>query len=103
MPNIHPRTELRKLLPADPATRRRTIRVALAMSLLAAVYLAWLISGWPHQSRDAVGGALFVPLSIGAVWASWAASRRCASAARLRWAWRLVALASLSYLGGSIA
>ncbi len=99
MRGVHPTIEIQKLLPTD----RRVTRVALAMSALSALYLAWLISGWPPESRDTVGSAFFVPLLLGSIYTSLAASRRCGSAPRLRRAWLLIALASLAYLGGSIA
>ena len=45
----------------------------------------------------------FYPVGLAAIWAAWRASTRCAALPRLRTAWRLLALASVSYLAADIA
>ena len=73
------------------------------MGLLLVVYGSWQVFRWIPGDQSLVGDAFFFPAGLAAIWAAWRASRRCAGWRRLQTAWRLLALASLAYLGGNIA
>lgn len=79
------------------------MRSAAAISSLLLVYAAWQLFRWPVGHRVLVGDAFFYPVGFAAIITSLGAARRCADRPRLRWAWRLVALASISYLAGDVA
>jgi diguanylate cyclase (GGDEF)-like protein len=73
------------------------------MGALLLVYAGWQLFRWPAGDRVLLGDAFFYPVGIAAVITSLGAARRCADRPRLRWAWRLLALASLSYLAGDVS
>ncbi|MDQ6777760.1 MAG: EAL domain-containing protein [Actinomycetota bacterium] len=77
--------------------------MAAAMGGLLLVYAGWQLLQWPSGDRTLIGDAFFYPVGVAAIGAAVAASRRCADQPRLRSAWRLLALASASYLAGDIA
>jgi diguanylate cyclase (GGDEF)-like protein len=77
--------------------------MAVAMGALLAVYGCWQVFHWTPGHRPLVGDMFFYPVGVAAVWAAWRASKRCAASPRLRSAWRLLALASVSYLAGDVA
>ena len=80
------------------------VPTAVAMALLLAVYGSWQVFRWtPPDSQQLVGDAFFYPVGIAAVYTAWRASRRCSSWRRLQLAWRLISLASLSYLAGDVS
>jgi diguanylate cyclase (GGDEF)-like protein len=73
------------------------------MGALLLVYAGWQLFRWPVGHRVLIGDAFFYPVGIAAIITSLGASRRCADRPRLRWAWRLLALASLAYLAGDVS
>jgi len=77
--------------------------MAVAMGALLAVYGCWQVFYRTPGHRALVGDMFFYPVGVAAVWAAWRASKRCAASPRLRSAWRLLALASVSYLAGDVA
>ncbi|HLH66047.1 MAG TPA: EAL domain-containing protein [Solirubrobacteraceae bacterium] len=77
--------------------------MAGAMLALLVVYGAWQLSGVRVGPRPLIGDAFFYPVGIAAAGASAAAAWRCRKAPRLRAAWLLLALASVTYLGGDVA
>jgi diguanylate cyclase (GGDEF)-like protein len=77
-------------------------RTAAGMAGLLVVYAGWQLSGWPPGDRSVIGDIFFVPVGLAAVAAAVAAARRCAAQPQLRSAWRLLGLASASYLAGNI-
>jgi diguanylate cyclase (GGDEF)-like protein len=85
------------IVSAPSASRARVVRVAVASASLMALYGAWRVSGWPSGHTELISDLSFVPLSLTAAFCAGAASRRCRDYPRLRSAWRLSALASLSY------
>jgi diguanylate cyclase (GGDEF)-like protein len=87
-----------------PGTRTtsRWVPTASAMAALLLVYAVWQLLRWPVGHRVLVGDAFFYPVGIAAIATSVGAARRCGDRPRLRWAWRLLALASLSYLAGDV-
>jgi diguanylate cyclase (GGDEF)-like protein len=76
--------------------------MAWAMGGLLLLYAGWQLVGWPAGDRTLIGDVFFYPVGIAAIVAAVGASRRCADQPRLRSAWRLLALASASYLAGGI-
>ena len=77
--------------------------MAAGMGALLVVYAGWQLFRWPAVDRRLIGDLFFYPVGLAASWAALGASRRCANQPRLRAAWRLLAVASLAYLGGDIA
>ncbi|MBV9804406.1 MAG: diguanylate cyclase [Solirubrobacterales bacterium] len=73
------------------------------VGVLLVVYALWQLLRWPHVDQKLIGDAFFYPVGVAASGAAWGASRRCSAHARLRAAWRLLAIASALYLGGDIA
>ena len=71
------------------------------MGGLMIVYGAWQLFRWPSGDPELISDLFFVPAGAFAAGAAWKASRRCHHDPRLRWAWRLLALASASYLAGN--
>ena len=67
------------------------------------VYALWQLFRWPGGHRVLIGDAFFYPVGVAAVVTALGAARRCRDRPRLRWAWRLLALASLSYLAGDVS
>jgi diguanylate cyclase (GGDEF)-like protein len=57
------------------------------------LYLSWQAFRWIPGGMAQVGDAFFLPVGAAALIACWGASRRCARVDRLRWFWRLMALA----------
>jgi diguanylate cyclase (GGDEF)-like protein len=94
---------------ADPGAavpvRRSTAltRTAVAVGSLLLLYACWQLFYLTPGHRALVGDVFFYPVGIAAVYAAWHASRRCSASPRLRSSWRLLALASLSYLGGDVS
>jgi hypothetical protein len=64
------------------------------------LYLSWQALHWIPGSTPQVGDLFFIPIDVAAVFACWRASRRCSAIARLRWFWRLVAMAIAGQLAG---
>ena len=73
------------------------------MGTVLAVYGCWQVFRWTPGRRPLFGDLFFYPVVVGAGWAAWRASRRCAGVPRLRSAWRLIALASVASFGAEIA
>ncbi|HEX3832410.1 MAG TPA: hypothetical protein VHW04_10610 [Solirubrobacteraceae bacterium] len=73
------------------------------MGALLLVYAGWQLFRWPAGDRVLLGDAFLYPVGIAAIITSLRAARRCGDRPRLRWAWRLLALASLSYLAGDVS
>jgi diguanylate cyclase (GGDEF)-like protein len=67
------------------------------------LYLSWQAFRWIPGGMAQVGDAFFLPMGAAAVLSCWAASRRCARVERLRWFWRLMALALAAQLIGDTA
>jgi diguanylate cyclase (GGDEF)-like protein len=67
------------------------------------LYLSWQAFRWIPGSVTQVGDAFFLPIGAAAVFACWGAARRCAQVPRLRWFWRLMALAISAQLLGDTA
>ncbi len=85
--------------------RRSTgvVRMAVAIGALLVLYGCWQAFYLTPAHRALVGDAFFYPVGIAAICAAWRASKRCSASPRLRSAWRLLALASFSYLGGDVS
>ncbi|MGA2929178.1 MAG: hypothetical protein ABSG43_24945, partial [Solirubrobacteraceae bacterium] len=66
---------------------------AVAIGALLILYAGWQLAGWPAADRNVVGDAFDFPFDLAAIVAACAAAHRCREVARLRCAWRLVALA----------
>jgi len=77
--------------------------MAVAMALLLLVYGSWQVFRWTGGDRALVGDTFFYPVGVAAISAAWGASWRCRESPRLRSAWRLLALGSVSYLAGDVA
>jgi diguanylate cyclase (GGDEF)-like protein len=87
-----------------PAHRSTALtRMAVAMVSVLLLYGCWQVFYLTPGHRALVGDVFFYPLGIAAVCAAWRASQRCSASPRLRLSWRLLALASLSYLGGDVS
>jgi diguanylate cyclase (GGDEF)-like protein len=87
-----------------PARRSTALtRMAVAMGSLLLLYGGWQVFYLTPGHRALVGDVFFYPVGIAAIYAAWRASRRCSASPRLRSSWRLLALASLSYLGGDVS
>jgi diguanylate cyclase (GGDEF)-like protein len=80
----------------------RWVPTAAGMSGLLVVYGLWQVFRWPTWDRVLIGNAFFYPVGIAAIATAWRAAGRCGDRPRLRSAWRLLALASLSYLVGDV-
>jgi diguanylate cyclase (GGDEF)-like protein len=78
-------------------------RMALAMGALLLLYGCWQALDLTPHHRALVGDVFFYPVGMLAIHAAWRASQRCSLSARLQSSWRLLALASVSYLGGDVA
>jgi diguanylate cyclase (GGDEF)-like protein len=85
----------RKLLKANPMVVPASIAYLLA-------YLAWQAAGRPGDAT-VIGDIAIIPPTALAVVACWRAAGAVAGDRRLVWGWRLIALASLAYMGGEIA
>ncbi len=73
-----------------------------SIGLFLALYLSWQAFRWIPGGSAQIGDVFFLPVGAGAVLACWGAARRCAQVPRLRWFWRLMALAiSAQLLGDS--
>lgn len=84
---------------ARPSVRR----AALVVAAYFVVYLAWQVQRWGGPGAKVVIGDLaFVPLNLAAILTAWSASRRGAAQARLRRAWRLLAVGFAAYLLGDL-
>jgi diguanylate cyclase (GGDEF)-like protein len=90
---------------ARVAARRSTglVRMAVAMGALLVVYGCWQVFDLTPAHRALAGDVFFYPVGVAAIYAAWRAAQRCSASPRLRSAWRLLALASLSYLGGDVS
>jgi diguanylate cyclase (GGDEF)-like protein len=77
---------------------RRTTTICLGAFLL--LYLTWQAFRWIPGDVASIGDAFFLPVGAVAVLACWMASRRCGQIPRLRWFWRLMALAVAAQLAG---
>jgi diguanylate cyclase (GGDEF)-like protein len=77
--------------------------MAVAMASLLLVYGCWQVFHWTPGHRKLIGDMFFYPVGVAAIWTAWRASQRCSASPRLRFAWRLLSLASVSYLLGDIA
>ena len=90
---------------ASVAARRSTglTRMAVAVGSLLLLYGCWQVFYPTPAHRALVGDMFFYPVGIAAIYAAWRASRRCSASPRLRSSWRLLALASLRYLGGDVS
>jgi hypothetical protein len=88
---------------APAHTKARWVPTAGAMAALLLLYAGWQLFRWPVGHRVLLGDAFFYPVGIAAIITSMGAARRCADRPRLRWAWRLLALASLAYLAGDVS
>ena len=86
-----------------PQARGRWVPMAAGMVALLVIYAAWQVCRWPHLDQKLIGDAFFYPVGLAATGTAFGASRRCSGQRRLRSAWRLLALASLLYLGGDVA
>ena len=84
-------------------TRARWLPTAVAMGVLLVLYACWQVLDWPAGDRKMIGDLFFFPVGLAAIWTALAASRRCRERPGLRWAWRLLAVASFAYLGGDVA
>jgi diguanylate cyclase (GGDEF)-like protein len=91
---------LRGHAPVRP--RAAWARTAAAAGGLLLLYCAWQAVGWPSGQRELVSDLFFIPAGALAIGSAWKASRRCHGHRRLRWAWRLLASATASYLAGNI-
>jgi diguanylate cyclase (GGDEF)-like protein len=72
------------------------------MAASIALYGAWQMAGWPRGHTELISDLSFAPLSAAAAYFAWSASRRGADDPRVRWAWRLIALACASYGAGDL-
>lgn len=77
--------------------------MAVAMGAWLVLYGCWQVFRWTPGDRPLVGDLFFYPMTGAATWAAWSASQRCSTSPRLRFAWRLVALAMGASFGGEIA
>ena len=73
------------------------------MGGLLLAYAVWQVFRWPAGDRVLIGDVFFYPVGIAAIVTALRAARRCRDRPRLRAAWRLLALASFSYLAGDIS
>jgi diguanylate cyclase (GGDEF)-like protein len=78
-------------------------RMAVAMALLLLAYGCFQVFHLAPHHRALVGDVFFYPVGLAAIYGAWRAARRCPGSPRLRSAWRLLSLASLSYLGGDVS
>jgi diguanylate cyclase (GGDEF)-like protein len=79
------------------------VPTAAVMGGLLLVYAVWQVFRWPGGDRVLIGDAFFYPVGIAAIVTALGAARRCRDQPRLRTGWRLLALASFSYLAGDIS
>ncbi len=77
-------------------------RAAAALGALLVLYGGWQLLDWPPGNRPLVGNLWFAAFALAQTVAAALAARRCAGSARLRNAWRLLALGAGSYLLGQI-
>ena len=77
--------------------------MAAAMGALLVLYAGWQVFRWPAGHRELIGDVAFYPVDLAAIGAAWVASRRCIEKPRLRWAWRLMAIALALYLAGDVS
>jgi hypothetical protein len=87
---------------ARAGSRGRWVPMGAGMGALLLVYAGWQLFRWPAGHRELIGDVFFYPVGLAAIWAAVGASRRCADQPRLRSAWRLLALASVCYLGAIV-
>jgi len=85
------------------SARPRWLPMAFMMGLLLLVYAGWQVFRWPDLDRTLVGDAFFYPVGVAAIAAAVGAARRSHHQPRIRWAWYLLAVGALLYLGGDIA
>jgi diguanylate cyclase (GGDEF)-like protein len=76
--------------------------MAIGMAALLLAYAGWQLFRGPSGHWELISDLSFVPVSVAAIGAAWAAARRCRAQPRLRSAWRLIAVACASYLAGDI-
>src|SRR5450755_4594958 len=76
--------------------------MAAAMGGLLLVYAGWQLFRWPAGHRELFGDVAFYPVDLAAIGAAWVASRCCVERPRLRWGWRLVAIAFACYFAGDV-
>ena len=76
--------------------------MAAAMGALLVLYAGWQVFRWPAGHRELIGDVAFYPVDLAAIGAAWVASRRCVEKPRLRWGWRLVAIAFACYFAGDV-
>ena len=82
----------------------RVSSMVVVVATYLAVYLGWQVFGWGGpDARPVIGDLALVPVYGGAAIMAWLASRRCAGVARLRSAWRLIAIGEVFYLLGLMA
>ncbi len=84
---------------ADPDLEMpRKTTIGLGAFLL--LYLSWQLFHWIPGGVTQIGDVFFPLIEVAAILACWRASRRCAEVNRLRWFWRLTALATAAQLVG---
>jgi len=76
--------------------------MAVAMGGLLVVYAGWQLFRWPAGHRELFGDVAFYPVDLAAIGAAWVASRCCVEKPKLRWGWRLVAIAFACYFAGDV-
>jgi len=76
--------------------------MAAALGALLVLYAGWQVFRWPAGHRELIGDVSFFPVDLAAIGAAWVASRRCVEKPRLRWGWRLVAIAFACYFAGDV-
>jgi diguanylate cyclase (GGDEF)-like protein len=87
-----------RALPIHVLEMPRKATIGLGAFLL--LYLSWQLFRWIPGDVARIGDAFFLPVGVIAVLACWSASRRCVEVKRLRWFWRLMALAITAQLAG---
>jgi len=82
--------------------RARARRAGLAGGGFLLAYVGWQLLRWTPGSRHEVGDLLVLAVDTAAVYAAWAASRRCTGSAALRAFWRLLAIAFAAESAGDV-
>lgn len=77
-------------------------RLFVGVLVYLAIYLIWLVFGG-SADRELIGDFAFLPLTAVAALVSWGAGNRAKRISGLRWGWRLISLALISYgLGDAV-
>ena len=98
--NLSPLAIARSLSRAESAHRRIPAPLLAGVLAYLAAYLAWHVFGSDH--RKLIGDFAFLPLTALAALVAWRAGERATGIRGLRWGWRLIALALISYGIGDV-